>query len=136
MGSAALDPAVVMNSAAPPAPSLALNFSFGTGFLGWSNRGQGNEGLSLVAGSPYEGDVVVLAPAGGSLTVALRDRNLGVTLASADYPLAASSEWQHIEFSSLVPSGGTTCVGIKPLSDPTIDCGWVLPLMPMRGLEL
>ena len=121
-GSAALDAATHMNPLAP-APSLALNFSAGTGFLGWSNRGQGNEGLFIVAGAPYEGDVVVLAPGGATLTLQLRDRNVGVTLASQVYVLPASAAWQHVTFSALVPSGGTACVGIAPLSDPTIDCG-------------
>ena len=59
----ALDASTPFNPAAP-VPSLGITFTSGTGVAGWANRGIGNEGMSLVAGSPYDGYVFVLAPAG------------------------------------------------------------------------
>jgi hypothetical protein len=79
-----------------PVPSLALSFTSGTGVGGWSNRGIGNEGMSLVGGSPYEGYVFVLAPSGCSLFIGLNDYVKGEPLASKTVPVAASMQWQQV----------------------------------------
>jgi hypothetical protein len=127
-GTAALDPAIIMNDAANAitpggAPTLALTKTGGDGAVGWGNRGIGGEGLVFAGGRDYEGYVVALAPAGGTLLVAMVDRDANVTLASTTLALASSAAWQKVPFSGLTPARGTGCVGVPFGSDPTIDCG-------------
>ena len=127
-GTAAFDSSVVMNPAAAAvspggAPTLLLTKTGGAGIVGWGNRGIGGEGLVFVGGRDYEGYVMALAPAGGTLVVALVDRNANATLASTALPLAPSPAWQKVPFSGLTPAAGTACVGIAWGSDASIDCG-------------
>jgi hypothetical protein len=123
-GSAAMDASVVMNpNVSPPAATLALTKTGGEGIVGWANRGIGGEGLVFAAGKDYEGYAVVLAPSGGELQVALRDRSANATLAAATLQVAASPAWQRVAFSGLTPSAGTGCAGIAFGSDPGVDCG-------------
>ena len=117
----ALDASTPFNPAAP-VPSLGITFTSGTGVAGWANRGIGNEGMSLVAGSPYDGYVFVLAPAGASLWVAAVDYVGGKTLDSKTIAVGAAPGWQQVPF-ALTPSAGTACVGIAPGSVANIDCG-------------
>lgn len=116
-----------MNPLVPiqPAATLALTKTGGTGIVGWSNRGEGAEGLVFEAARDYEGYVMALAPAGGDLVVSIADRNSNTTLATQTLSVAASPAWQRVDFSGLVPSAATACVGIAFGSDPTIDCGRV-----------
>ena len=121
----ALDASTPFNPAAP-VPSLGITFTSGTGVAGWANRGIGNEGMSLVAGSPYDGYVFVLAPAGASLWVAAVDYVGGKTLDSKTIAVGAAPGWQQVPF-ALTPSAGTACVGIAPGSVANIDCGRLGP---------
>ena len=117
----ALDPAVSVNPATS-APSLGIAYSSGSGVAGWSNRGIGNEGLSLLGGRVYEGYALVLAPSGATLYAGANDRNAGTVLASTTVPVSASAAWQQVPF-TFTPSADAECVGIAPGSDSTIDCG-------------
>jgi len=135
-GTAALDSAVIMNAAAnaiaPGAPTLSLNKTGSdSGMVGWANRGIGGEGLVFQGGKDYEGYLMALAPAGGSLLVAMVDRSSNATLASTTLSLLPSPEWQKVPFSGLTPSAGTGCEGIAWNSDPDIDCGEV----PKQGMN-
>ena len=103
-------------------PSLKISYASGSGVAGAANRGMGGEGLYLAAGRPYDGFAVVLAPAGGTLAVAVRPRGGGPALAAQTLELAASAEWQVANF-SLSPQAGAECEGIAPGSDPSVDCG-------------
>ena len=105
-----------------PVPSLACTYTSGSGFLGFSNRGVGNEGFAFQSGRDYEGYLVVLAPTPTTLTVSLNDRDAGTQLAVATLAVPASAAWQRVPF-SLVAAGGAACTGIAPGSDATIDCG-------------
>lgn len=123
-GSAALDAGVIMNpNVSPPAATLALTKTGGSGIVGWANRGIGGEGLVLQGGKDYEGYLVVLAPAGGTLQVALVDRTANATLAAVSLQVAASPQWQKVPFSGLTPAASTGCTGIAFGSDPGVDCG-------------
>ena len=123
--SVALDAAVTFN-ANHPVPSLGITFTAGSGVAGWSNRGIGNEGMSLSGGALYEGYVWVLAPAGASLWVAVADYTSAAVLDSATLAVAAYPDWQQVNF-TLTPSAGTACTGIAPGSVPNIDCGAMGP---------
>ena len=126
-GSASLDSSVIMNAAAnalaPGAPTLLLSKTGGAGIVGWGNRGIGGEGLVFAGNKDYEGYVMVLSPAGGSLIIAMVDRNANATLASTTLTLPPSPAWQRVPFAGLTPTAGTGCVGIPFGSDPTVDCG-------------
>ena len=127
-GAAVMDPSVIMNAAANAiapggAPTLSLTKTGGGGLVGWGNRGIGGEGLVFQGGKDYEGYLMVLAPQGGSLVVAIVDRNANATLASSALNVTPSTAWQRVAFSGLTPSAGTGCEGIPWGSDPTIDCG-------------
>lgn len=123
-GSAALDNATIMNAlVVPPAATLALTKTGGAGVVGWANRGEGGEGLVFEAAREYEGYAMVLAPRGGDVVFAIGDRNANTTLATTTITVAASPVWQRVAFANLVPTAGTTCVGIAFASDATIDCG-------------
>jgi hypothetical protein len=102
-------------------PSLACTYAGGSGLLGMANRGIGNEGFAFAA-QPYEGFLVVLAPAAVNVTVALADRDSGSVLASASVPVPGAGGWQRVAF-SLTPAAATACQGIAPGSDASIDCG-------------
>lgn len=103
-------------------PSVRLNFGGGAGVIGLANRGMGGEGLALSAGAQYEGFAVVLAPAGATLVVSLRPRGGGSPLADSTLQVPPSAAWQLVNF-TLSPSAPTTCEGIVPGSDATVDCG-------------
>lgn len=121
-GSAVLDPTKNVNPSVN-VPSLSLTFSSGTnGLIAWSNRGIGNEGLSLQGNAEYVGYVIVLAPVSTPLYLALRNRNTGDILASVSVQVSASTDWQQVPF-SFTTSAAATCEGIAPKSDPSIDCG-------------
>ena len=123
-----LDPATTFNPN-KPVPSLRIAYTAGTGVAGWSNRGIGNEGMSLVGGSLYDGYVFILAPAGAQLWVAAVDYTQatgGKVLDSATLAVPASAAWQQVPF-TLTPSAGTACVGIAPGAVPNIDCGRLGP---------
>jgi hypothetical protein len=120
-GAAVLDPTKNVNPTVN-VPSLSLTFTSGTGIIGWSNRGIGNEGLSLQGDSEYVGYVVVLAPTATTVYLALRNRNTGDILASISVQVEASANWQQVPF-SFTTNAPATCDSIAPKSDPTIDCG-------------
>ena len=123
-GSAAMDASVIMNpNVSPPAATLALSMTGGSGIVGWANRGIGGEGLFFEAGKDYEGYAVVLAPSGGELQVAMMDRSVNFTLASITLQVSASPQWQKVPFSGLTPVRGTDCTGIAFGSDAEVDCG-------------
>ena len=122
VGSAALDKTVTGFNPNLATPALKVTFTSGTGVAGWSNRGIGNEGMSLLGGKPYEGFTWVLAPTGGALYVAVNNHVTGQVLDSKSIPLNASSTWQRVDF-VLTPSADTSCVTIARGSDPTVDCG-------------
>ncbi len=105
-----------------PVPSLLIDYTSGSGVAGWSNRGIGNEGMSLVGGQVYEGYVIVLAPNGGSLYVGANDYTTSTLLASQTISLTASATWQQVNFSFTL-SASTVCNAIVPGSDSTVDCG-------------
>lgn len=119
-GTTSLDNSTQVNPNAR-VPSLKVSFQSGVGVVGSANRGMGGEGLAL-ASAPYDGFAVVLAPAGGSLYVALRPRGGGAPLSSTTITLSRSAAWQQVNF-SLTPSAPTSCEGIAPGSDATVDCG-------------
>lgn len=119
-GSAVLDNSTQVNPNAH-VPSLRVTYQRGPGVVGSANRGMGGEGLALTA-ARYDGFAVVLAPEGAALYVALRPRGGGAPLAAATLPLPPSASWQLVNF-SLAPSAPTTCEGIAPGSDATLDCG-------------
>ena len=124
-GTAALDPAVIMNpNVVPPAATLSLTNTGGSGIVGWANRGIGGEGLVFQGGRDYEGYAMALAPSGGSLQVALVDRSAGnATLASVTLQVPPSPDWQKVSWQGLTPSASTSCTGIPWGSDPSVDCG-------------
>lgn len=120
VGSAVLDSTVQVNPKVN-APSLKLQFSSGSGYIGWSNRGIGNEGLSWTSGLLYDGLAVVYAPTGATFYFGAHNRNAGTVDASTTVVVQASTAWQVINF-TLSPSADATCVGIVNGSDPTISC--------------
>jgi hypothetical protein len=125
VGLAVLDAGTQVNPSAP-APSLKVTFTSSSSsssptFLGWSNRGIGNEGLAWTAGLPYTALAVVLAPQGATLYLGAHDRTAGTVTASASVPVAASSSWQIVNV-TLVPATDASCVGIPIGSDPTVSC--------------
>jgi hypothetical protein len=135
-GSASLDPSTRFNnrsslkltvtpsrtgSASTPGGAAAAAAAALPPSYGLTNRGIGNEGLSLSA-SPYEGYLFVLAPSGATVLIGLNDHTTATLLDSATLVVPASPVWQRVDF-TLHPSSPTTCAGIVPGSDPTIDCG-------------
>ena len=120
----ALDAAVHVNPSVA-APSLSVTFTSGSGVAGWSNRGIGNEGLSIQA-LPYEGYVLVLAPAAVTLYVGIHDRDAKTVLDSASIAVSGSAEWQQVRF-TLSPAAPAACGSIAPGSDATVDCGRMGP---------
>lgn len=123
-GSASLDASVHVNEA-DPAPALRVVYASpaGTGgAVGWVNRGIGNEGLSLEGGKPYEGLVVVLAPAGATLYVSANDYLAGQVLASAALSVPPAPAWQIVHF-TLTPAAGTACARYPYVQNTTLDCG-------------
>jgi hypothetical protein len=127
--SAALDPSTRFRSF----PSM--NLSLAAGMLpgssaGVSNRGLGNEGLSLQAGNPYEGVLLLAASQAGNnrttgtvtVIVSLRDFTSSALLASTTLSVPIGAPFQPYNF-TLVPAASTACSGIAPGSDPSIDCG-------------
>ena len=121
----ALDAAVHVNPSAPAFPSLSVVFTSGSGVAGRSNRGIGNEGLSIQA-RPYEGYVIVLAPAAVTLYVGLHDRDAKTVLDSQSIAVAGSADWQQVFF-ALSPGTAAPCGSIVPGSDATVDCGRMGP---------
>lgn len=120
VGSAALDSSQQVNPKVN-APSLKVTYTSGSGYLGWSNRGIGNEGLAWSAGKEYVAMAVVYAPTGATLYFGTHDRTAGVVDASATVTVPASSAWQVVN-ATLVPSADANCVGIVNGSDPTVSC--------------
>ena len=90
----ALDPAVHVNPSVA-LPALSVAFTSGAGVAGWSNRGIGNEGLSIQA-LPYEGYVLVLAPQAVTLYVGLHNRDAKTVLDSASIAVAGAPGWQQV----------------------------------------
>lgn len=107
-------------------PTLAIVFNgTGTGTIGRSNRGMGNQGVTWVGGKGYSGYVYVSAPAGTSLTIALFDRVTGTVQDTSTVISPPGGAFNRFDF-TLGPGSNTTCVSIPAGSDPTVDCG-VLP---------
>jgi hypothetical protein len=119
-GAAALDGSVIMNPAAN-LPTLKVTFSSGSGYVGQSNRGVGNEGLAWLAGREYPGVAFVFAPTGATLYAGMHDRDQATVDASVSVTVPASSEWQKVNF-TFVPSADAGCTGIPWGSDPSLDC--------------
>jgi hypothetical protein len=117
----ALDTVVHVNPNVLTLPALSVAFLSGSGIAGWSNRGIGNEGLSLQA-APYEGYVLVLAPQAVKLYVGLHNRDAKTVLDSIAITVAGAPGWQQVPF-ALSPSASATCGSIIPGSDATVDCG-------------
>jgi hypothetical protein len=93
---------------------------------GMYNRGIGGEGLSLVANKPYSFRAFIWQQETTKMFAELRDFTTNETLARQEFDIkgtgpAWGATWGHYNF-SLTPSRGTTCEGIAPGSDPTIDC--------------
>ena len=126
-GASALDAATPFGANGIPSMRISLAAAGGgSGLVGVSNRGMGNEGLALTAQAAYEGYVFVKVPASAapvSLVVQLNDYVAGVVLASsASLVSPATGGWQRVNF-TLTPSAATTCEGIAPGSDPAVHCG-------------
>jgi len=109
-------------------PSLTLSVVSGNGFYGLGNRGLGNEGLFVQAGKEYEGYFFAQAPAGTTVTAAVRLTNsdTGAVLAQQLVNITGGGGWAQIPF-SFTTVAGTECVGIAPGSDPSVDCGGMGP---------
>ena len=125
VGSAALDSATTGFNPNLPTPALKVVYTGGTGQAGWSNRGIGNEGMSLLGGAAYEGFAWVLAPNGGALYSALNNHVTGTLLAAKSTPLNASASWQRVDF-VLTPTADATCV--------QVELSVTAALCPCRGL--
>lgn len=112
------------------AQSLLIQVQSGSGYAYATNRGLGNEGLVFQGSQPYEGYfyALVSGPTGSSATlrVQLRDFTSTTVLASSDFTVYTSSNWQRFDY-NMTPTAGTTCEGIAPGSDPSIDCGTNFP---------
>jgi hypothetical protein len=111
-------------------PSMDVNYAtpaVANGQVGLVNRGIGYAGFSLVANQPYEVEVWVWAGDSATAFVELRDYTTNVSLARQDFAVQSTGpDWGSTWFRyniTLVPTAGTTCVGIPFGSDPTIDCG-------------
>jgi hypothetical protein len=117
------DPAMPFNKLS--SGSCRLNFTDGTGRAGLVNRAMGGEGMYLVGGRPYEGVIFAAGTPGAVITLQLQDFSSGnAVLATTTVTLppdASPTTWSQMNF-SLTPASGTTCVGIAPGSDPSIDC--------------
>jgi hypothetical protein len=115
------------------APSLLLNYTGGTGILGWANRGMGGEGLWIAPGGrEYQGTLIVRSETPGtSIYVVIRPRGggNGAPLAEAHIPINTTGTWEVIPFTLTPSTEGTSCDTITPGSDPTIDCGIVPPVV-------
>lgn len=108
-------------------PSLKLVYRSGSGLYGIGNRGLGNEGLFLHGGRDYEGYFFARGLPGTTVGVTVRftDTTSGAVLASEVVQVitpADDNSWIQVNF-TLTPSAGTSCVGITPGSDPSVDCG-------------
>ena len=117
-GSAALDPSLPFNGN----PTLAINFTAGTGTLGRANRGLGNAGLTWVGGKGYAGYVYLAAPAGTAVTIALVDTVTGTVQDTSTVISPPGGAFNRFDF-TLGPGANTTCAAIPAGSDPSIDCG-------------
>ena len=125
--------------------SQRIALAAGGRLAGLSNRGMGNEGLVLRAGKDYNGyffaRVVPDEPehgrnangggrttpgarAAATIVVALRDvsdrAGAAATLASVEIEVT-SAAWAMYNF-TLIPASSTSCVDIRPGSDPSISC--------------
>ena len=102
--------------------SLELKLVKGA-MVGATNRGMGNEGLSLVPQTTYEGYFFVRADSAARMAVMLRNHRAKKVLARQDLAVAAThGAFQRVNF-SFVTSAGTGCEGIASGSDPTVNCG-------------
>ena len=95
---------------------------------GASNRGMGNEGLSLEGGKPYEGRFYARADdsTGATVVLSLRNYATGSVLASTTVEVPphqfGAANFSRFNF-SLTPVASTDCHGIPPGSDPEVLCG-------------
>lgn len=111
-------------------PSLKIIYESGSGVYGLGNRGLGNHGLVLEANQEYEGYFLAIGQPGTTVDIAVRfvDTITGDVLASQTLPFTAGAgtpgygAWAQVNF-TLTPTASTTCVGIEPNSDPTVECG-------------
>lgn len=124
-GSATLDPTTHVNPTLA-VPSLKLQYTGGTGFLGWGNRGLGSEGLAWRAGQLYEGFLWVHTTTARKVTVRMVDRIEGTVTAQQSLNVSGSSAWQRVNF-TLTPATTADCTWIAPGSDPTISCSSLGP---------
>lgn len=99
--------------------SLSLSSGSKGAFVGATNRGIGNEGLYLENKS-YEGYFFAKAATPVQLMVILRNHKTNTTIARHDVTVR-TTEWTRYNF-TLNASAATTCHGIVPVSDPTVQC--------------
>ena len=117
----AADNSTAMNGGA----SRKITYTKGSGTVGLANRGLGNEGLLIEGSSTYAGYFFAKGDKPVSLEVSL-ETTAGEKLASQTIDFHGG-DWTQINFSLTTGKAGTDCVGIKPGSDPSIDCGKMGP---------
>jgi hypothetical protein len=101
--------------------SARIEYTSGTGLLGYSNRGLGREGLFLEAGKDYEGYFFAKSSAPVDITVRLQDYTSSPpTVLATDTIAFKGGNWTMLKF-KLFPTQGTTCDDGQ--NDPTVLCG-------------
>ena len=108
--------------------SMCLSFAKGgTGFVGVTNRGLGNEGLVFETGKPYDGFLFASSVAAATLEVSLRGTATasGVALATTTLHHPGGGAWLRFNF-SLTPSASTSCVNMSAAdamsNGGSVDC--------------
>lgn len=96
--------------------SMSVSFSpGGTGFVGVTNRGLGNEGLLFEATKLYEGFFFATSKVAAIVEVSLRDYTAaggGIVLAKQTLRHPGGGQWLRFNF-SLSPSAGTRCANLS-----------------------
>ncbi len=89
--------------------SASIQYTSGTGLLGYANRGLGREGLFLEGGKDYEGYFFAKADAAVDITVRLNDYTTSPPTVLATNSIAfKGGNWTMLNF-TLTPDVGTTC---------------------------
>ena len=86
--------------------SQRITYTGGTGQLGVANQGLNHWGMNFVAGSEFDGYLDVRADTPTPVTLALESAN-GMTVYAQTNLLAASNNWEHLNF-SLTPTASDT----------------------------
>jgi alpha-L-arabinofuranosidase len=110
--------------------SQKIEFESGAGEVGIENQGLNRWGMSLVAGKPYEGTIVVLAEANVEVVVAFESRDGARVYGEQALAVPGDRQWHSLPF-ALTPNasdaGGRFAIKLKQPGAVWVDYARVQP---------